>query len=265
MRPRAIPVTVLSYDYWNSRFSRDPNVIGAKILGNDMPVTVVGVTPKTFIGIQGMIEQDKNLTFPLSLFLPINHGNPAMKELYDSNWNLQLMGRLRPGISPSQVQGNLNGLFQQGASASWAMRPSALTQAQRDQLVIPQSSSQQRPPTLLVQSGSRGLLDPDTQTVRVGTILSIVVGFLLLIVCANVANLMLSRVTSRRSEISLRLSLGAARVRVIRQLIAESRRVDCDYDRRLRTVACGSQHTRRPGDRFEGKWTLHRGTAIASE
>ena len=208
----ATPVAVLSHRFWTNRFGNDPSVIGKQVNINNVAFTIVGVTPAGFSGTSN-VGSAQDVSIPIAWEQQVAGEQSNMEGA--GLWWLRLMGRLQPGATIEQAEVALAGPFQQSVLEHRAGRQARSQTALRT--VDPKDL-----PRLGVVSGSQGEMDSRTGFAQPLRLLVGVVGLVLLIACANVANLLLVRGSSRRKEIAVRIALGASRGRLIRQLLTES-------------------------------------------
>ncbi len=206
-RPEAPAVAVMSYRLWQQRYASDPSVIGSTFSFNGLSVTVVGITAPEFFG-------DRLESNPADLWIPL-HQEPVFEEQGDTRnlhssgmaW-LYLFGRLKPGVNPTAVQAQLTLELRQ-----WLSTERKLSKADLGRLPNQQ---------IRLTPGGGGISQFRSRSKGGLYLLSIASVLVLLIACANLANLLLARSAARRQQTALRLSLGATRLRLMRALVTES-------------------------------------------
>jgi len=208
-KPGAPPVAVISHRAWQVDYGSDPKVVGSTFLIQDHPFTVIGVTPPGFFG-ETLRGDPPDVWIPLQQE-PMVDGATALLHQSVSAW-LRMIGRLRPGASIQGMAPRLTGVLRQwiqydsGYPANWM--PDVIR-------MLPKQ-------TLAVVPAGGGVAEMKEEYGRSLQILLAVCGVVLLIACANVANLMLARGVSRRGQTAVRLALGAARRQIVAQALTES-------------------------------------------
>lgn len=196
---------VMSYDTWKNDYAGDPTVVGSTFFVNTKPVTITGIAPEHFYG-------DRLASTPPDFYLPIASMPSLANVPYvhdpDANW-LLMIGRVRPGVSRPHLQAKLSGLLRQVLATTRAY-----------------SSKDSRPALerahLVLTAGGAGIQAMQEQYSSHLKLLMWTAGLVLLIACANIANLLLARGMGRKAEMSVRAALGAGRTRIVRQLLTES-------------------------------------------
>lgn len=202
----AAPTAVMSYRLWQQKYGSDPAVIGSVFNLNDKPFTVVGIAPPGFYG-DTLRETPPDFFLPLATE-PFVQGDASLLHVPDAHW-LDLIGRIRPGATQASIQAEMRIELKQWLRSHWG-EMDATARAN-----FPQQ-------TLYLSKGGAGITSMREQYEHWLQILMVVSGFVLLIVCANVANLMLVRGIERRQETSLSMALGAGPFRLVRQALTES-------------------------------------------
>jgi predicted permease len=205
-RPSAPPVAVLSYSYWEARYARDYSIIGRTITIEGKPVEVVGISPKGFNGAD--VGNPANITLALGA-MPQLYPERATQLEAGPQW-LRVIARPQTGLTIAQVKARLAVIWPEMAVSATTPR---MNPKRREVLLHS---------TLDVISGSTGWSFFRDQFRRPLIILLVITGLVLLISCANFANLLLARGTARSKEIALRFAIGASRPRILRQLLTES-------------------------------------------
>ena len=207
----APPVVVLSYQVWQADYAADPDMVGSTLFMQGRPVTVVGIAPPAFYGDR--IDSD-----PPEIWVPLAderllEGENSILTQAAANW-LYVIGRVKPGVRPASLQLKLSASLRQ-----WLATQRDYTLGGADTQIPKQH--------VILAPGGAGVENMQQETGSGLRLLMIISALVLVVACANIANLMLARAATRRAEISVRMALGAARARLIRQMLTESLVLGC--------------------------------------
>jgi len=209
--PSSAPTTVLSYQAWKGEYAADPDIVGSTIFIQAKPYTVIGIAPPGFFG-------DRVSDNPPDFYMPIQtepyvRGDSSILHHQESNW-LYLLGRVRPGTNIGTLPSKLSGVLRE-----WIYTRPVLLANGGTTIVYKMH--------VIVTPGGGGIQSLQQQTGAGLKMLMILSSVVLLIACANIANLQLARSTAQRADIALRMALGAGRRRVMRQILTESVLLSC--------------------------------------
>ena len=205
------PYAVISYDYWQRRFAGEPSAVGQTMRIRSATLVIIGVAAADFRG--ETVGQDPDFWLPMLMQPLVQPGLDGLHDFMNHSQDklmwMHVFGRRKTGVSLAQVQAEVNVLFRQMLEADYSTLAAT---AQKNAL------NQQ----LRVRTVGSGAFHGRGEFAEQWLILSVLSGFVLLIACANIANLLLARATARTREVAIRLSMGARQARVVRQFLTES-------------------------------------------
>jgi len=205
--PGSGPVAVISDGYWTTHFGRNADVIGKTLLVNTVPLTIVGVAPKGFTGASSA-QGTPVVFFPMSMQpqvspSPFNAARNPSLLTNTEHWWVLVMARAKAGMPDRTAAAELSVTLDAAVRATMPVNGKTI-------------------PRLLLKDGSRGQNPSAEEMAKPLTVLMGLAGFVLLLACANLANLLLARASARQREMSVRMAMGAGRWRVVRQMLTES-------------------------------------------
>jgi predicted permease len=208
--PGAHPVAVLSYGYWQRRFGSDPAIVGKNIILNENPIRIIGITPPGFYGTE--LSSNPDIRVPMmmaTVFRPV----PANRLQNPRHRWMTVLARRKPEVTVAQAEASLDILYHQILAAEVQELGASVNAHDKERALASR---------IRLEPGNQGFAHLRTEMERPLLLMFSVTGIVLLVACANLANLLLARNAKRRQEISVRLAIGAGRGRLIRQWLTES-------------------------------------------